>query len=321
MTDDRQRLEGSPDPEMVFRAVRHSVLADLERNFTQRSADRDAEQRIGSRIDKGIRTVLERSHLDLAAADDFRASETQSMHEHVAETRLRLADRDPHRAARLRDHTERALDYLQSGWSQPYLLGADVVAARREHLEDYRGEAGNPATWLYDANDARKIKASTTGGPGCTGGWSYCPAAAVWYFAWPAATLGPRTVQAWLSYHGSRILYALPTPFSYCEEAGAVVRAKLDVYQQVYYPGKYSKFLGQDEKEAFSDYGAGISTGVLDGGLVLTTDVTITTVSQVYIAVTFILETAARGPVAYAELNFQDGSTNEIDAPFVLISS
>lgn len=320
MVEDRQRGEGSPDPEEVFRAVRHSVLADLERDVRERAADREATERIGARVDRGIQRVLERSNLDLAAADELRDAETSLMHEHVAESRLRLSERDPDRARRLRDHAERALDYLQSGWSQPYLLGADVVAARREDVEAYRGEAGNPATWLYDANDARKIKASTTGGPGCTGGWSYCPAAAVWYFAWPAAELGTRTVQAWLSYHGVRILYAYPVPFTFCAEAGAVVRAKLDVYQQVYYPGKYSKFLGQDKRTAFDYYGAGMSTGVLDGGLVLTTDVTITTASQVYIAVTFILETAALGPVAYAELNFADGAANEIDPPFVLIS-
>lgn len=320
MTEDRQRLEGSQDPEMVFRAVRHSVLADLERDFRERAGDGEAEQRIGARIREGTQRVLERSNLDLAAADEVRDAETLLMHKHVALARLHLSQSEPDRARRLRDHTERALDYLQSGWSQPYLLGADVVAARREDLEAYQGEQGNPATWLYNADDARKMKASTTGGPGCTGGWSYCPAAAVWYFAWPAAELGTRTVQAWLSYHGFRILYAYPVPFTFCAEAGAIVRAKLDVYQQVYYPGKYSKFLGQDKKEAFSYYGAGISTGVLDGGLVLSTDVTITTASQVYIAVTFILETAARGPVAYAELNFQDGSANDVDPPFVLIS-
>jgi len=310
-----------PDPELVFRSVRHLVLCEQERSLARMRADLESQRAVGGRVDRALQEIWEHSGLDLTASAALREAEQANMTLYVDDVRRRYGARDPERGPRLRDEVERALGQIRSGASQPYLIGADVVAANREQLVGYDGEAGNPATWLYDADDARKIKGSTTGGPGCVGGWTYCPAYTTWYFAWPATALGKHTVQAWLGYHGFFVTYAVPIFPDFCAYAGAVLSAKVQVYQQVGYPPKYSSFLGEQESTFFEKTGAGfMSSGGLDGSQYLETTVTITSLSQVYIAVTVVLDTAAKGPVAHAEINLADGA-NCISPPFVVVSS
>lgn len=320
MTEEAGYQGGGLDLEMVFRAFRRSILDEHERALQQLRADWEAEQAIGRRVSDEVRQILGRSNLDPAAMDELRKAENKRMHEYVEEVRRRGLERDPQRDVRLREEAERALGYIQTGWSQPYLIGADMIAETPEQLKGYEGEMGNPSKWLYEANESRRLKAWTTGSAGCVGGWSYCPSTAIWYYAWPATALGKCSVSVWLGYHGFHNLYAIPIPWDFCAYAGVIATAKVQVYQQVSYP-KYSKFLGEDEHDVINKYAYGlVSFGILDGSAQLKTDVNITSLSQVYIAVSLSLQVAARGPVSYAELNFQDGAANYVSPPFIAIT-
>ena len=326
MTDDQQNDATQADPEMVFRALRHTILEEHEREINQLRADAQAQDAVGRRVDERVRRLWEGSGVDMAAIDELRAAETASMNEYIEEVRRSAAARDPQRGPRLRKAAEHALDQIQMGGSQPYLIGADVVAATADRLTDYEGERGNPATWLYDASTPRKVKNSATGGASCTGGWVYHPFYAIWYFAWPpvAPALGKCSVQAWFAYYGYYQLLAVPLPPDYCAWAAATATATLQVYQQVTYPSKYSKLLGQSDAKFF-DKSVGsasntVSSGPVEGSGVLTADVTITSLLQTHIAVTVKVDAGAKGQPAYAEINFQDGAAHYLPAPFVIVS-
>lgn len=326
MTDDQENRTAEPDPERVFRSIRRRILDKYEQEMNQQRDDATAQEGIGRRLDDPLRKIWQDCGLDMAAIDALREAEIAKMNEFIEEGHRRAAARDPQRGPRLREAAERALDLIQMGGSQPYLLGADVVAPTPEQLADYEGHQGNPATWLYDAGANQKVKTSSTGQPGCLGGWEYHPFYAIWYYAWPpvAPALTKCSIQAWCGYHGYYQLLAVPMPPEYCQWAAVTASAELQVYQQVAYPwGKYSKMLGQAKKTFFDKKVASTwnyaASGVLDGSEVLYADVNLTSKSQVYIAVSIKVEAGAQGQPAYAEINFQDYA-HYVPPPFVIVS-
>ena len=310
-----------PDWEVAFRSFRKSILAKYERELEQLRVDWEAGRAVGQRIDEHARRLFERSSLDLADLDAIRRAEQEEMRKFIAQVTPQYIKREPQRDARLREEAELALSYIQSGWSQAYLIGADVMGATPESLQAYKGEKGNPTIWLYDVNKKWKGEAHTQGTGPCLGGWQYCPGGTIWYYAWPATGPGKFSVKSVMFYHGFHILYAIPMPFTFCAHAAINATDKLEVYQQVGYPPKYSKFLGQDNGTVFSKEGYSIlSQGEVEGAAVLSTDVNITSLSQVYIAVTLSLQVAAWDYVSYAGINFLDGEANYVIQPFVAIS-
>jgi hypothetical protein len=311
-----------PDPETVFRAVRTTILENYERDVMQHGADLELQNALATRVSARTRELWQRSQLDVGAAEALLEAERREMEAQIEQARSRLLGLAPARAERLRTEAERALGLIESGFSRAFLLGADVIGEASEPRE---GEVGNPATWLYDANQQWKGKTSVTGQANtCAWTMPYHPIGTIWYFVWSATFIGSCTVSAFVGYYGSRTLYALPLPFLYCGSAGATGKVKLDVYQQVGYPNPtYSKLLGHADATVLDDQYTGViimtSTRV-DGYQMPSVTVNITSTSLVFISVTLSLQVMASGPISYSELNFQDGS-NYVLPPLVAVKS
>jgi hypothetical protein len=308
--------------EKDFRAFRKATLDQMEEEMRSTRADSEVEQELARSILDQSRPVFEASGLDFGRLDTIAQSERAKIQERVAEVRRALLSHEGRTADRLRAQVGSALGHTGQGGSQAFLVGADVFATDEEALADYEGERGNPSVWLYDAAKHWKGKAVTSGTPDCSGGTPYHPGGAIWYHVWQPPAKGNYNIYCGTYYHGVHIVLAqyLP-PFPFCTYAH--VKATVSLRVGIKMPPALYPTVVASQDRSLIDKGGNVvySTGVLEGSSVETLQVKYNGVGPLYINVVLSLQVTAKGYLTHAELNFKDGTANQVSPPFVIISS
>lgn len=305
-----------------FRIFRKATLTKIEQEIQQAHANWDVQQEIGLRIYEQTKPIFKKSGLDVDQLDVIEESERNKLDEFLARVRPQFIERNPQFNARLREEAVDSIYYSHSGWSEAFLIGADVYDANPENLETYEGESGNPSKWLYDAKKKWKGKAVIGGSQGCTLKTPFHPAGNIWYYTWLPPAKGNYNILAGMYYHGFHLVYAYYVPpFPFCTYAWVRAKASLRVGVKKPYP-KYPVGIAQQDRDII-DTGGNVyaSSGVLDGSAVLSTTVNYTGGSPLYINVILSLQVVAKGYLTHAEINFQDGQANYVNPPFVIITS
>ena len=191
-----------------FRIFRKATLTKIEQEIQQAHANWDVQQEIGLRIYEQTKPIFKKSGLDVDQLDVIEESERNKLDEFLARVRPQFIERNPQFNARLREEAVDSIYYSHSGWSEAFLIGADVYDANPENLETYEGESGNPSKWLYDAKKKWKGKAVIGGSQGCTLKTPFHPAGNIWYYTWLPPAKGNYNILAGMYYHGFHLVYA-----------------------------------------------------------------------------------------------------------------
>lgn len=214
-----------------FWSLRKSILENVELNIRQIQSKWETQQEIGNRIFYQIEQFYKDSGLDIARLNSIKESESKKLEETFTQLTQQYAEKSPTLKEKLQDNIESANSYSHSGWSQAFLIGADLIT-EPENLDAYKGEKGNPSVWLHDPHWPQKMKQTAEGDSKSCEGQSPYHTTMLWYYSWlpPLNNFGTYDIDVQLSCNGFYKVYAWPHPA--CSYAIAEIDVTLQAYQK-----------------------------------------------------------------------------------------
>ena len=291
-----------------FREFRKSKLDEYESDLERAKADFRIQEKERDKLEQERRASLSELGVDTDKLDAKEKEEEKRLEKFLRKVRPQFVDREPEFDVRLREQALRAAFFSRFGWSQAHLLGADRLAPNIESLEGVEGEVSNPSVWLYDATKLDVSAVETGKGSGC-GRYLDFVNRINWYYSWVPPETGHYSILAAQEYHGFYMLQANWTWYS-CK--GAAVRADAMLQLHQYFDRKKRKETVIDKVDT-NIY----KTGFLDGSIVWSFSEYLKGEDEVRISVMFDVDADARGSGSYAEINFEDGKANYVNAPVV----
>jgi hypothetical protein len=220
-----------------------------------------------------------------------------------------LVDREADMAAGLRERAAHAAFFSRFGWQQAHLLGADRLSPDPAKLASLEGEVTNPAKWLYEAGKLEVSDSETGTETGCEPPGLRFQERIQWYYTWLPPKTGRYAILAGQYHHGFYVVHSQRTPGA-CQSAAVRAYAELELHQY-FSRGKLKRWVIDQAGETIT------KAGVLDGSVVWSFAEQLGGDDPVNLTVLFDVGADARGAGAHAEIDFETGKANHVEAPFV----
>lgn len=302
--------------EEMFRELRKSTNDEYDKELDSLKVEWEIQQKERKEEEKEIRTFLSEMGVDLrkylSNLEKMEKNDLKKLHSFLKRCKPQFVDREPNYDMRLREEIQRTSFFNSNNWNQANLIGADLLAPDKEFLSEIEGEQHNPGVWLYDAKKVKDKSVSTGKGCGCSA-YGHMPYAhtTVWYYTYMPPHNGKYWIYAGINYHGFFVIYANDKSYN---SKNAEIHVKTDIEAIQYFPRgiREHRIIDLDDDNISK-------SGLLDAKKIWSFNEIFGGGDLVQLRVRFAIDTDARGNGSYAEVNFQDGKANYIDAPFIFI--